>query len=69
MASKDNVYVEFKGNKVNHKDLIDKARGIWKESGNKVKDLTTIDVYYKPEEDKSYYVLNDNKDDKMTGSF
>lgn len=62
---KSNFFVEYKGKKANSKELLDKVKEIWKEDGGKVKDLVSIDVYVKPEEEMCYYVINENK----TGSF
>ncbi len=66
---KENMFVEFKGVQISQKDIFAKARQEWKDSGNKVKDLVSVSVYYKPEESKCYYVMNENSDNKMTGSF
>lgn len=62
---KANVTVEFQGKKVSDKILIDKVKETWKEVGNKVKDIKTIDIYLKPEESMCYYVINE----KENGSF
>ena len=39
-------------------ELLDYAKETWKAEGNKVKDLQSIELYYKPEEGKCYYVFN-----------
>ncbi len=62
---KSSFYVEFAGKKVLEKDLLDKAKEIWKEDGNKVKDLNTLDLYYKPEENSCYYVFNETVSGKF----
>ncbi len=62
---KSNFYVEYKGKKVLEKTLVDTAKDIWKNTGKKVKDIKSLDVYYKPEERTCYYVFNDT----ITGSF
>lgn len=62
---KSNFFVEFHGNKVLENTLTTKVKEIWKEAGNKVKDLETLDVYYKPDEKTCYYVFNGTD----TGSF
>lgn len=62
---KENVFIEFKGNKIEQKQLTKLAKDIWVEQGNKVKDLKTLDLYYKPEESTCYYVINGD----VTGSF
>lgn len=66
---KESMFIEFNGNQVNQKDLFNKARQEWKDNDNKVKDLKTVDVYYKPEEQKCYYVMNKDSKDELTGSF
>ncbi len=60
-----NVNVEYYGKKVDTKDLVDEIKMIWKEQGKRVKDISTLDVYYKPEEGMCYYVINGQE----TGSF
>jgi len=62
---KDNVFVEFRGKKIERKQLIDSVKALWIEKGNKVKDLKTVDLYYKPEENVCYYVINS----EITGNF
>ncbi len=62
---KSNFYVEYKGKKVLEKTLIDYSKEIWKNNGNKVKDIKSLDIYYKPEENTCYYLFNDS----VTGSF
>jgi hypothetical protein len=62
---KTNVYVEFYGEQVSKDELVKEAEKIWVESGKKAADIKKIDLYVKPEEDKAYYVIND----EMEGSF
>lgn len=62
---KTNVYVEYSGSKKDIKALTDTVKEIWKEKGGKVKDLSNIDIYYKPEEGMCYYVINHTEE----GSF
>ena len=69
MALKETMYVEFNGNQVSQKSLFDSARQIWKDNGNRVKDLSIANLYYKPDEGKCYYVLNEGAKDEMSGSF
>lgn len=57
-VTKENIYIEFKGKQIYQKDLVSQAKEIWKSAGNKAKDLSSIDLYYKPEEGKCYYVFN-----------
>ncbi len=62
---KANINIEFHGKQAAVKDLEDRAKEIWKESGKKVKDMRELDLYYKPEESTCYYVVNGTE----TGSF
>lgn len=62
---KTNIYVEFYGEQVSKDDLIKEAEKIWVEAGKKAKDIKKIELYIKPEEDRAYYVINDEFD----GSF
>lgn len=62
---KSALYVEFQGEQVTEKSIIDRAKSIWTESGNKAADLKTLKVYIKPEENAAYYVFNDD----ISGSF
>jgi len=59
------LFVEVHGNQVDTTVFVDGAKEIWKSEGNKVKDLKSIQLYYKPEDGNVYYVLNGDK----TGSF
>ena len=53
---KSELYVQFKGNSVDTKKLMETAKEIWKSEGNKIKDLDTVELYCKPEEGRCYYV-------------
>ena len=59
------VVLEYAGRQVCEKEVIDYVKSIWLEAGNKVKDIKTMDVYLKPEENMIYYVINETE----TGSF
>ncbi len=55
---KSELYVQYAGQQVDTKQLMDIAKETWKAEGNKVKDLQSIELYYKPEEGRCYYVFN-----------
>lgn len=65
MAMKSNIYVEYKGNQTACKDILAAAKKVWVSDGNKVKDLDTVDLYVKPEENAVYYVFNGEKSGKI----
>lgn len=62
---KSNFYIEYYGKQIEEADLIKKAKAIWTKSGKKVADLTSLNLYVKPEENMAYYVFNDDE----TGNF
>lgn len=62
---KSKVVVEFQGVNTVIKDIEDKAKEIWKTNGGKIKDIKTLDIYFKPDEKMCYYVINE----KETGNF
>lgn len=52
------INVEYMGKKLDTKELLDEFKLIWKEKGEKIKDITDLELYYKPEEAVCYYVVN-----------
>lgn len=59
------INVEYLGKKLDTKEMLDEFKLIWKEKGEKIKDIDTLEIYYKPEEAMCYYVVNLTE----TGSF
>ena len=57
---KTSFYVEYAGKQVEEKDIIARVKELWVADGNKVKDLKTLNLYFKPEENAAYYVINDD---------
>ena len=55
---KIDYYVELNGEQTDCGKLRDVIKEIWKSEGNLVKDLHSMEVYFKPEEKKCYYVIN-----------
>lgn len=65
MAMKSNIYVEYQGKQTDCKDVLATAKKVWVDEGNKVKDLKTVDLYIKPEENAVYYVFNEDESGKI----
>lgn len=62
---KTEVQLQFAGKTYTQDDLVKIAKDVWKyDLKQKASDLTTIELYVKPEENLVYYVMND-----QTGSF
>jgi len=55
---KTNTYVQFYGNEVLAADLEKRIKKIWREKGHAVKEMVSIDMYIKVEENTCYYVIN-----------
>lgn len=62
---KTSFYVEYAGKQVEEKAIIAKVKELWAADGNKIKDLKTLNLYVKPEEDAAYYVINENVSGKI----
>lgn len=54
------LYVEYQDRQVEDKALITQIKNLWANSGNKIKDIKTLKIYIKPEENAAYYVINDD---------
>lgn len=55
---KSTLYVEYQEKQLDEKDLVTKAKKVWTDSGKKVSDLTSLQLYVKPEENMAYCVFN-----------
>lgn len=63
---KSEVHIQFEGKSYSQDDLMKMAKDVWKyDLKQKVGDLTSVELYVKPEENMVYYVMNK----EMTGSF
>ena len=51
-------YVEFYGEQVSTAELEKEAKKIWTDAGHKASELTKLELYIKPEDDRCYYVFN-----------
>lgn len=55
-----NTYVQYQGREILASELEKKVREIWRQKGHLAKELKTIALYIKPEENACYYVINDS---------
>lgn len=60
---KDEVFIQFGGKELSHKEVLAKVRETYKNSGA-TDIITSLKAYVKPEESKIYYVINNT----ITGS-
>lgn len=63
---KSEISVQFDGKSYSQEDLMKIAKDVWKyDLKQKAADLTSVELYVKPEENMVYYVMNK----EITGSF
>lgn len=63
---KSAVHIQFSGKSYSHEDIMKIATDIWQfDLKQKAGDLTSVELYVKPEESMVYYVMNE----EFTGSF
>lgn len=63
---KSEISVQFGGKSYSQEDLLKIAKDVWKyDLKHKAADLTSVELYVKPEENMVYYVMNK----EITGSF
>lgn len=62
---KSTLYVEYQEKQLEEKDLVAKAKKVWTATGKKASELTSVQLYVKPEENMVYCVFNDD----VTGEF
>ncbi len=63
---KSTLYVEYQEKQLDEKDLVARAKKIWTNNGKKVSELTSLQLYVKPEENMAYCVFNDDIRDEFT---
>lgn len=63
---KTTLFVEYGQNQRDDKALVAKVKEIWVNEGNKIKDIDTLNLYVKPEEDSVYYVVNETFSGKIS---
>ncbi len=63
--AKTSMFVEYKGKQVEDKAILAAVKKAWTESGNKVGDMKTVELYIKPEEAAVYYVINGTETGKV----
>ena len=62
---KETVYLQYMGKEIDKDDIIKRVKEVWtKELKNKIGDIHTLTLYFKPEENMAYYVINGD----VTGS-
>ncbi len=62
---KVNSFIQYLGKEIPASELEKRVKEIWKANGGLVKDLLTIELYLKVEENACYYVINND----ASGSF
>ena len=55
---KVNAVVEHYGRQIEESAIVANVKKAWTASGKKIKDIKSIELYIKPEENAVYYVVN-----------
>lgn len=64
-AIKETVYLQYLGKEISHQDIVKQVKEVWtKQLKKKVGEIKSITIYFKPEENTAYYVVNND----VTGS-
>lgn len=62
MAKKTEVTLQFAGKSYTQDEIVKMAKNIWKtELKRKATEMTSLELYVKPEESKVYYVFNETE--------
>lgn len=58
---KETIYLQYLGKEINHQDIVKQVKEVWtKQLKKKVGDMKSVTIYFKPEENMAYYVINDD---------
>jgi hypothetical protein len=57
---KSKKIIQFSGKEVVFNDLEQRVKEIWREEGKLQKDIKSMEIYVKIEENRCYYVINQN---------
>ena len=52
------THIQSRGKEMTEKQLLDMFKQLWKDNGNMIKDIKTVDLYYNTDESNCYYVVN-----------
>ena len=55
---KQQLILQFNGQDADLSAIEANVKQAWKDAGNKVADIASLDIYVKPQEGKAYYVVN-----------
>ena len=55
---KQQMILQFEGKDADLSAIEANVKQIWKDGGNKMLDLASLEIYVKPQEGKAYYVIN-----------
>lgn len=65
MAMKQTLFIQYNGREIEEKEIVTSIKQSWTDSGNKIRDIKTLDIYLKPEENAVYYVINETESGKV----
>ena len=57
-AVSQNVYIQFAGKEVKTEELVEQVKAAWAAEGHRASSIKSLELYVKPEENTTYYVIN-----------
>jgi len=55
---KTELFIEIPDRRVAYSELLETIKDMWKSDGHLVKDIKNVELYFKPDERRCYYVIN-----------
>ena len=52
------TYIQYQNCEVNHADIVEKIKAQYVSEGHRVSSIKSLKMYFKPEERRVYYVIN-----------
>ena len=62
---KQQMFLQFNELEVELSDVEENVKRDWKDSGRKLNEIESLDIYVKPQEGKAYYVVNKEVEGKV----
>ena len=59
------LYVQYQGREAEQSEIVAKIKQAWLDEGRLIKEIKTLNVYAKPEENTAYYTINDDIEGKV----
>jgi len=58
-------YVEYQNKQAEESEIVNRIKDAWLGEGRLIKEIKTLNIYFKPEENACYYTINDDIQGKL----